>query len=99
MIKDPDHIQSLLDKMSEVYRDGCDFDRNLFVMQRYWQLHSILTQALKIAKEDKAIVPREPTDDIVKAGLSAGNPFNETPRDYVRKAYTAMVAAAEKDKQ
>ena len=52
-----------------------------------------LTQALEIAKGDKVVVPREPTQEMIDVGIEQiafGNDFMD--------AYEAMIAVAEGEK-
>jgi hypothetical protein len=54
---------------------------------------AILTQALEIAKGDKVVVPREPTQEMIDVGIEQiafGNDFMD--------AYEAMIAVAEGEK-
>ena len=53
------------------------------------EIRTALTQAAEIERGDKVVVPREPTDEMVEAGYSAGDGAR-----YAGTIYKAMLAAS-----
>jgi hypothetical protein len=55
-------------------------------------IKTILTQALEIAKGDKVVVSREPTNEIICAAFEVCDGYNAK---YYQRLYKAMIAVAE----
>ena len=56
-------------------------------------LNNTLTQALEIAKGDKCVVPREPTQEMINKCL--GKDETEENKMFVEGCYICMIAVAE----
>ena len=90
----PEQIQSALDSFNNGYEGDPDF----FEFVHGKTIRHALTQALEIAKGDKVVVPREPTDEIIDAILDTGLVYadaNDCGSMKAFKIYKAMIAVAE----
>ncbi|MEN6386420.1 MAG: hypothetical protein ABFD79_14675 [Phycisphaerales bacterium] len=92
-----EELEIILEELD--YTDVCAYTRNCQSAERdYLVLYSCITQALEIAKGDKVVVPREPTEEMLLAVVNNYMNESEDPRGAMCGAYKAMIAVAEGEK-